>query len=47
MEKLLVILAVVIIVGGALSYIIKQKKKGRKCIGCPYSSECQKNSCCK
>lgn len=30
-------------------YIIKAKKKGQKCIGCPYGKECSKNngnSCC-
>ena len=24
----------------AISYIIRQKKKGVKCIGCPYAGEC-------
>lgn len=28
------------IVGGAVGYIIKAKKSGQKCIGCPYSKTC-------
>ena len=35
------LLVLALIVGGATAYVIKEKKKGRKCIGCPYSSTCQ------
>lgn len=28
------------IVGGAVAYIVKEKKKGVKCIGCPDSAVC-------
>lgn len=35
-------LFVVIIVGAALLYIRKEKKKGG-CVGCPYSVRCQKH----
>ncbi len=35
----------VIIVGSALWYIIKKKRAGTKCIGCPDSENC-KNGCC-
>ena len=30
----------VLVVGGAVAYIIKAKKSGQKCIGCPHSSSC-------
>ena len=30
-------------VGGAVAYIIKAKKSGRRCIGCPHSKECSAN----
>ena len=36
----LVIFAVLGILGGAVTYIIKEKKRGKKCIGCPYSEGC-------
>lgn len=36
------ILILLIIVGLAIWYIIKEKKSGKKCIGCPYCDECPK-----
>ena len=35
-----VIFAVLAIVGGATAYIIRAKKRGRGCIGCPDSKTC-------
>jgi len=29
----------------AIRYIVKEKKKGNPCIGCPYAGSCQKHSC--
>ena len=43
MDKLIeyaVIGAIVLIVGAALIYIVRSKRKG-KCIGCPDSASCQ------
>jgi hypothetical protein len=42
----LIIGAIVLIIGGALFYIIKAKKSGKKCIGCPDSASCSKCSSC-
>ncbi len=39
-ETILVIAVVVLIVGGALAYVIRSKKRGVKCVGCPHSKEC-------
>lgn len=36
----IVIAAIVLVVGGAVAYIIKAKKSGKKCIGCPDSGSC-------
>lgn len=37
----IIVLAVIaLIVGGAVAYIIKAKKSGKKCIGCPDSGSC-------
>ena len=38
------ILAIVLIVGGAIAYIFKAKKSGQKCIGCPDSKTCSSSS---
>ena len=40
LAKILTITVIVLIVGGALFYVIKSKKNGKKCIGCPYSGVC-------
>ena len=34
------VIAIVLVIGGAVDYIIKEKKSGKKCIGCPYAKEC-------
>ena len=36
---------IVAIVGLAIAYIRKEKKKGVKCIGCPHSGDCAKKNC--
>jgi hypothetical protein len=44
-ENIIIIAVLVIVVGGAVAYIVRAKKKGQKCIGCPYGASCTK-SCC-
>ena len=41
----IVIAAIALIVGGAVAYIIKAKKNGKKCIGCPHASSCPSSKC--
>ena len=38
--EIIAIIAVVLIVGGAVAYIVKAKRSGQKCIGCPDSKTC-------
>ena len=33
-------LILIAILGGAIYYIIKSKKNGQKCIGCPHAKQC-------
>ncbi|MBQ2967781.1 MAG: LPXTG cell wall anchor domain-containing protein [Clostridia bacterium] len=42
-----ILIAVVIIVGGALWYIIKKKRSGARCIGCPDGDKCNGHCNCK
>ena len=42
----IIIAAIVLIVGGALFYIIRAKKQGQKCIGCPHSKNCGGSCSC-
>ena len=37
MENVILILVLMAILGGAVFYIVRSKKKGSKCIGCPDS----------
>ena len=45
MTDIMVGLLVAVIVGAALLYIRKEKKKGAACIGCPNAGSCGKSRC--
>lgn len=40
MTDLIVIAVVALILGAAVAYIIKEKKRGTVCIGCPSAGTC-------
>ena len=42
MADFLVLFVVAALVGGALTYIRKQKQRGVDCIGCPHAGQCEK-----
>lgn len=42
MANLIVIVILLVIIGASVSYIIKEKKRGATCIGCPHAGECAK-----
>ena len=51
MENIIVGGILVVLVGGAIWYIIREKKKGVRCIGCPSAGKCsskngQSCTCC-
>lgn len=46
MENVVIVSVLVVIVGLAVGYIVKAKKKGAKCIGCPYSDCCKSKTKC-
>lgn len=45
MINYILIAIILLCVGSATFYIIKTKKKGTKCIGCPDSKNCTKMAC--
>ena len=48
MDNILIIAVLLVIVGCAVVYVVKEKKKGVKCIGCPNAKTCsmaQKQKC--
>jgi len=44
METAIVVIILAVILGGAVAYIYKAKKRGVKCIGCPHGATCGKNA---
>lgn len=45
MKDLILIFILLLIAGGAGYYIYRAKKRGEKCIGCPYSKQCKSGKC--
>ena len=45
MTDILALGVLVLILGAAIGYIVRQKKKGAKCIGCPHAQTCQSKCC--
>ena len=45
MENIILIVVLLAIIGLALGYVIKAKKSGKKCIGCPDGCSCSSGSC--
>ncbi len=48
LENIIATVVLVAILGGAVAYLVKAKKSGQKCIGCPHSKTCasKKNNGC-
>ncbi len=46
MVDFILIIVLLIIVGVSILYIVKEKKKGVKCIGCPVAGECKHKGNC-
>lgn len=45
MENLIIIGILLVIVGAAILYMWKEKKKGTRCIGCPAAGCCSAKKC--
>ncbi len=39
---IIAIIAIVLVIGAAVAYIIRAKRSGKKCIGCPDGASCGK-----
>ena len=46
METFIAAVLLVAIIGGAIWYIRREKKSGKKCIGCPHTGSCGKGCGC-
>jgi len=47
MDDLIIVAVLVLAIGAAVVYIIKEKKKGAKCIGCPSACTCSAKNAAK
>lgn len=45
MKDVLIIAIILLLLGVAIWYLYRAKKKGNKCIGCPYGSTCCQKHC--
>jgi len=45
MENVIAVAVLLLIIGGAAAYVIKAKKRGVKCIGCPAGATCSSKGC--
>lgn len=45
-DDIIAIAVIVALVGGAVAYIIRAKRQGQKCIGCPDSKTCGSSGGC-
>ncbi len=42
--NLIIVAVIVLVLGSVVFYIVREKKRGSKCIGCPYAKTCPKAS---
>ncbi len=40
MDNIIVIGILIVIIGAIIFYLIRERKKGIKCVGCPYAKQC-------
>ncbi len=43
-SDILIAAGLVLIIGAAVTYIVKEKRRGVKCIGCPHAGTCTHNT---
>ena len=46
MKDIIIMGILLIVIGSAIFYIVRQKRKGTKCIGCPASKDCKSKGGC-
>lgn len=45
-DDIIAAIAIVVIIGLAIGYIVKEKRRGTRCIGCPHAGSCSKSCSC-
>ena len=44
LTDIIAVMVIVAVVGLAVMYIVKERKKGNRCIGCPHADACAKRA---
>ena len=44
LTDIIAVIVIIAVVGLAVTYIVKERKKGNRCIGCPHADACAKKS---
>ena len=44
-ENIILTAVLLLVIGSAAFYVYKAKRRGEKCIGCPYAKECKGHQC--
>lgn len=40
MENIIIIAIIAAILGGVIGYLVRAKKRGQTCVGCPHAKQC-------
>lgn len=40
--NIIIVVVVLVVLGAAVGYIVREKRRGSKCIGCPYAKTCSR-----
>ncbi|MBQ0004554.1 MAG: FeoB-associated Cys-rich membrane protein [Clostridiales bacterium] len=46
MKTVIALIILVAILSVVISYLVREKRKGVQCVGCPHAAQCAKKSCC-
>ena len=46
MENIIIVVVLLAVLGLAAWYVVRAKRSGQKCIGCPHARECAKKCAC-
>ena len=44
MDNVILVGILVLMIGAIVFYLVREKKKGVKCLGCPYARQCGKSA---
>lgn len=46
MENFVITVILIVLIGTIILYLVREKKKGKKCVCCPYAKQCDSHGHC-